>query len=56
MNPFNDLVPPNMDQTCVTGVTSTVCSDPWDYYKASTIDFVFFAIGIAFAYLFVTRR
>jgi len=56
MNPFNDLTPPSMDETCITGVTSTICSRPWDYYKANTVDVMFFLAGAIVAYAFITKR
>jgi len=56
MNPFNEQVPPNMDTTCVTGTTSTICSDPWNYYKANTVDIVLFLAGFFIAYVFITRH
>lgn len=55
-NLFNDQVPPNMDATCVTTVSSTICSDPWSYYKANTVDIALFVLGFVLAYLFITRR
>jgi len=56
MNPFNEQIPPSMDTTCVTGVTSTICSDPWNYYKANIADLSLFIIGFLLAYFFITRR
>jgi len=45
-----------MDTTCEVGASSTICSSPWDYYKANTVDFVFFITGVVLAYLFITKK
>jgi len=34
----------------------TVCSDPWNYYKANTVDIAPFIVGLVLAYAFITKR
>lgn len=48
MNPFTNLVPPNMDVVCgyqyssssSLQIATTTCSNPWDYYKGYGFDIV----------------